>query len=307
MYRKLLVPLDSSKLAEAVLPYAEELASRLKAEITLLQVLPVSYHVYAALDTTTQVPYTLKEMEPLKKSAQDYLDKTSKRITDKGIATNKKVIISNATADEIVGYVDKERIDLIIMASHGRTGIGRWVMGSVTDKVVRASKQPIVIIRVKDGHPDVREKTLLNKILVPLDGSKGSEIVLPYIEELASKLQAEVTILHVLVPDYVQGETANYKYLEELRKSSRDYIEKVSTRLKEKGLNSKSELREVITDHEAEAIIKYADEIEVDLVAMATHGRSGISRWAFGSVASKVLHEGNTPILMVREGGAGTD
>ena len=307
MYRKVLIPLDGSKLAEAVLPYAEELASKLKAEITLLQVLPVSYHVYAALETTTQIPYTLKEMEPLKKSAQDYLDKTSKQITDKGIAINKKIIISNAIADEIVGYVDKERIDLIIMASHGRTGIGRWVLGSVTDKVVRASKKPIAIIRVKDGHPDVREETLLNKILVPLDGSKGSEIVLPYIEELASKLQSQITVLHIITPDYVQGETVNLEYLEEVRKSSRDYIEKVNARLREKGLNSNFEFREVIVDHEAEAIIKFADEIKTDLVAMATHGRSGISRWAFGSVANKVLHQGNTPILMIRESGAGTD
>ncbi len=307
MYKKLLVPLDGSKLAEVVLPYAEELASRLNAKITLLHVLPVYYHVYAALETTTQIPYTEAEMEPVREKAQEYLNNVSKQLADKGIATNNIIIISNATADEIIGCVEKENVDLIVMGSHGRTGIGRLVLGSITDKVVRAIKQPIIVIRAKDGNTDVSQQTLFKKILVTLDGSKGSEIVLPYIEELALKLQAQVTVMHIITPHYFEAETESPKQLEELRESSREYIEKINAGLKQKGLNSEAEFKEVTSGSEAETIIKFADEVGADLVAMATHGRSGLSRWAFGSVANKVLHEGNTPILLVRESGAGSD
>jgi len=277
MYEKILVPLDGSELAEVALPYAEELATRLKTEVILFQ----------------------EEMEPLKASAQDYLEKVASGLEGKGITTRSEVRVGTA-ADEIIKLADETGTGLVTMATHGRSGISRWALGSVADKVARSVKQPVALIRATGARPDVRKKDILDKALVPLDGSKESETVIPYIEELASKLEVEVTLLHILTPDYYIYSKAQLEKMLSLVVSAKDYIERVAAQLKQKGITVKAEFSEVIQGTEADEILKVADEIQADVVAMATHGRSGISRWAFGSVADRVLHEGNTPLLLVR-------
>ena len=149
---------------------------------------------------------------------------------------------------------------------------------------------------------------MLKKILVPLDGSKVAEAVLPYVEELVSGLaksiKGEVTLFHVLSPTYyvVAGEAgAPVPYteaeIEQIKKKTVDYLDKVG-----EGLRSKGAIVEckVGVGRAAEEINKAAEEISANLVAMSTHGRSGLSRWAFGSVTDRVLRGGNRPILMVR-------
>jgi nucleotide-binding universal stress UspA family protein len=290
MYEKIIVPLDGSELAEVALPYAEELASRLKTGVILFQVMPKAYHVYGAYEAVAQVPYTDDEMKPLKISAQNYLEKVAVRLKGKGINISSEVTVGSA-ADDIIKLADETDGGMVTMSTHGRSGISRWALGSVADKVVRGTRRPVVLIRAKGAHPGVREKDILDKALVPLDGSKESEAVIPYIEELASKLEIEVTLLHMLAPDpYIYSEMQFT--MESLRASARDYIERVAAQLKQKGIAAKGEFREVMLGTEAERIIEFADEIHADVVAMSTHGRSGIGRWAFGSVADRVLHEG---------------
>lgn len=149
---------------------------------------------------------------------------------------------------------------------------------------------------------------MLKKILVPLDGSKVAEAVLPYVEELVSGLargiKGEVTLFHVLSPTYyvVAGEAgAPVPYteaeIEQIKKKTVGYLDKAG-----EGLRSKGAIVEckVGVGRAAEEINKAAEEISADLVAMSTHGRSGLSRWAFGSVTDRVLRGGNRPILMVR-------
>lgn len=277
MYARILVPLDGSELAEISLPYAEELAVRLGSEITLLSV----SESHESESYNELLTYALKMAEFTKNEVERNLAK----LAGKAIKVDSKILVGHP-AEEIVDYVDKADIDLIVMATHGRSGIGRWALGSVADKVVRATKRPVALIRAKGARPDVREKGILNKALVPLDGSKESEAVIPYIEELASKLKTEVVLLQVVVA------------------SVESYLEKVDSQLRGKGITVKSEVR---FGSVAEEIIKLADEIHADVVAMSTHGQSGVSRWVFGSVANRVLHEGNTPLLLVRTPGARTE
>jgi len=299
MYEKIIVPLDGSELAEVALPYAEELTSRLKMELILFQVVPRAYHVYGAYEAVAQVPYTDEDMEPVKASAQAYLEKVASRLEGRGITLRSEVGVG-AAADEIIKLAEENSVDMVTMSTHGRSGISRWALGSVADKVVRGTKQPVALIRAKGTRPDVRKKDILDKALVPLDGSKESEAVIPYIEELASKLEIEVTLLHMLAPDYYIYSEVQLKQMESLRASAKDYIEKVAAQLKQKGIAATAEFSEVTQGAEAEEIIKLADETQADVVVMSTHGRSGIGRWAFGSVADRVLHEGNTPLLLVK-------
>ncbi len=149
---------------------------------------------------------------------------------------------------------------------------------------------------------------MYERILVPLDGSKVAESVLPYVEELVSGLapglKEKVTLFHVLSPTHyvVAGEAgAPVPYteaeMEQIKKKTIDYLDKAGEGLRSKG--AVVECR-VGVGKAAEGIIKVADEINAGLVAMSTHGRSGLSRWAFGSVTDRVLRGGNRPVLMVR-------
>ena len=139
MYEKILVPLDGSELAEVALPYAEELASRLKTEVILFQVVPIAYHVYAAGEGSAKIPYTDEEMKPLKASAQDYLEKVASRLEGTGITTRSEVTVGTA-ADEIIKLADETNTGLVTISTHGRSGISRWALGSVADKVARGAK-----------------------------------------------------------------------------------------------------------------------------------------------------------------------
>lgn len=149
---------------------------------------------------------------------------------------------------------------------------------------------------------------MYERILVPLDGSQVGEAALPVVEELVSKLsgqKVEVTLLQVvssLAHYVVAGEAAarvpyTEKELAAIKRKARNYLEKAGEGLSRKGAMVKIK---VGVGDAAEEIIKATDEIKADLVAMSTHGRSGISRWAFGSVTNKVLRSGNVPVLMVR-------
>jgi nucleotide-binding universal stress UspA family protein len=298
MYDKILVPLDGSELAEIALPYAEELAGILGSEVILIQVSESTedkhYHTHEL--------YMEKMVEDTKQRVQRYVDKPVKV---------ESVHLIGHAAEQIVDYADKEKIELIVMATHGRSGIRRWFLGDVAAKVVRATERPVALIRAKDTRPEMRQKRLLNKALVTLDGSKLSEAVIPYIGELASKLKVEVILYRVVASTYfvysVPGDAVERPYSPEdmqmIIMKAQGYLETAGAELRDKGINVRYEVGFGIA---AEEIIRFAEEIQADMVAMSTHGHSGVTRWALGSTADKVLHAGNTPVLLVRASGAAT-
>jgi len=300
MYHRILVPLDTSELAEVALPYAEQMAGRLGSEITLMSV----SHSAGEKEQRVFRSYIQETVAVTKERANRYLEKP----TGQDVKVESAILVGNP-AEEIVDYAERENIDVIVMATHGRSGIGRWALGSVADKVLRATERPVVLIRAKGARSDMLKKGVFKRALVPLDGSKESEAVIPYIEELASMLGAEVTLLQVLAVVYhvyISGDApAQVPYTEEemkpLKASAESYLEKVGSGLRGKGVTTKCQVRVGAAGHE---IIRLADEIGADIVAMSTHGRSGVGRLVFGSVAEKVVRTGNTPVLLVRTPGA---
>jgi nucleotide-binding universal stress UspA family protein len=289
MSGKILVPLDGSKLAEIALPYAEQLAARLEYEIILISV-----------RSPAEDPY-----HPVLES---YLEKTAEILKRKKKANVEPIIVGSEVlvghpAERIIDYAEQEGVDLIIMATHGRTGVRRWALGSVADKVMRASIQPVLLIR---ANIDSHKKVSLGNILIPLDGSKQSEKVIPHVKKLASKLKSKVVLLHVIAQPYhayagMWGVVEVPYTSEELKlkeADARKYLEKVKRALSSKGIPIKTAVRIGDAAHE---IIGLAEELNADIVAMSTHGRSGMDRWEYGSVTDKVLHAGNTPLLLIRE------
>lgn len=300
MYERILVPLDGSEVAEVALPYAEQLAGRLGSQIILMSVSRSTEEQ----DQQVLRSYLQKTVEATREKAARYLEKPAGEAI-----TIEPMILVGDPAEGIVDYADRGDIGLIVMATHGRSGIRRWALGSIAEKVLRATKQPVVLIRAKGARPDVREKGVLSKALVPMDGSKEGETVIPYIENLASKLGAEITLLQVVAIAYhvyISGDApAQVPYtleeMEPLKAGAASYLEKMASSLKERGVAVKCEVRVGAAGQE---ITSLAEEINADVVAMSTHGRSGVGRWVFGSVAERVVRSGSTPVLLVRAPGA---
>lgn len=303
MFRRMLVPLDGSELAEVALPYAEKLAGKLGAEITLIHVREPADSQYHHMHQF----YIDRMTELTRQGAESYLDLPK----EGAIAVNSLMPVGHP-AEHIVEYAEKEDIDLVVMATHGWSGIRRWVLGGVAEKVLRATSRPVALIRAKGARADVREGSLLDKALIPLDGSGEGEAVVPYVEGLASRLGAEVVLLHVIPPAApvyaIPGQTFQFPHSQadvELAKAGAEaYLEGVGARLKDKGIAVTTVVR---VGNVADEVIKVTDETGADLVAMSSHGMSGVGRWAFGSTADKVLRAGSTPVLLARSSGAGTE
>jgi len=277
MYTKVVVPLDGSRLAEVALPYAEEIAAKMGSDIVLLTVLPSEDGV----EYQNHLVYSKKIVDVTTLQVEKYRLNSTNHGTK--IAT---VTRTGNPAEGILDFAEKGYPSLIVMATHGRSGISRWSVGSVADKVVRATtRQPLLLIRAKGSHPDIRAKRILKKALVPLDGSSISEAVIPFISEIARNLQMEVTLFQTIPK-------TNHTY-----KSVATYLRELCRRLGENGVSAGYQIR---IGAAAEQIIDYADETACDLVAMSTRGQTAINLWSLGSVAQKVLLGGNSPLLLIR-------
>lgn len=296
MYEKIMSPLDGSQIAEVALPYAEELAGRLGSEVTLLYVNEQSDRSYQHMHEL----YMEKIADTVKNGSESYAKTSGIQMP---VRVN-NVILNGHPAEKIVEYADKENIGLIVMSTHGRSGIRHWTIGSVAEKVLRATSKPVALIRAKDSKPAMRAKGLLTRMLVPLDGSKDAEISILYAEELAFKLKVEIILLQVLATGYQAMTELGGTYIvytepqmESFKRYALTYLNPIADRLRNKGIKVSVELR---LGDSAEEIIRFADDGKVDVVTMSTHGRSGFSRWVFGSVAEKLIHEGSTPLILVR-------
>jgi nucleotide-binding universal stress UspA family protein len=277
VYNKIVVPLDGSSLAEVALPYAEEVAGKLGKKITLLSVLP---------------PDDAKQQMSHHRYLQDVTDNTVQQIkkyADNAVKDEVKVEAATRwgnPAEGILSFVRKGHPCLIVMATHGRSGLSRWAIGSVADKIVRASNmQPLLLIRANGAHPDVRARRIFKKVLVPLDGSRESEAVLPHISEIARNLKMEIILLKVI-------KKANNGY-----DSTETYLKNCCHRLEQAKIPARYEVK---IGSAAEEIIDLADELASDLVAMSTRGQAATSIWPLGSVAQKILLGGNTPLMLIR-------
>ncbi|MCK5577186.1 MAG: universal stress protein [Dehalococcoidales bacterium] len=293
MYSKVLVPLDGSKFSEKALSYARGLFRRLQvAEVIIL-------HVYDPGDRNL----TLMRQAYVSQAA------TVIKSGDGMIKATGEVVAGNPS-EEILRYADKHDIDLIIMATHGRSGINRWAMGSVAYKVLRASNVPVWLVRAGVSEEIIEDRSASGKILVPLDGSREAEVVLPHVEALAKQWGAElveVVLLRVCKPpavssDYPPDMPLSWEeHLEQetlkCKLEAGPYLAGVEKRLKQSGLRVSIK---VLAGKPAEKISSYGDENDFSLITMVIHGRSGISRWAYGETAETVMLKAFTPIFLVR-------
>ncbi len=283
MWKKILVPLDGSDLAELALPYAQELADTFNSELVLLYV----------SEPADDEHLHMHELYLEKLAGQR--KKLVKRVSP--------VVISGKPAKEIVKYTEKNDIRLIVMASHGSSGIIPWATGGMASKVIDAIGVPLLLIK-ETKRRQTREKHLISRILLPLDGSEAGEAAITRVKELKTRLEAEVTLLEV-VPSgrhlRTIGGLDHILYpepeIETFKAEAKDYLDKVYKRLQ----RGKGELKvEIRTGEVAKEILNYAKKTRASLIAISSHGHSGMTKWVFGSTAQKVILDSPIPVLVVK-------
>jgi nucleotide-binding universal stress UspA family protein len=204
-----------------------------------------------------------------------------------------------------VDYANQTDAQQIVMATHGYSGISRWRYGSVAERVLLSANVPVLLIRAKEGEEGGRQETKhCQRILVPLDGSEMAEQVLPATADVARAVGAEMVLLRVVTLQvYGSSEAMWYPgpdgWVEAITQAAVTYLNQVADSLRERGVGVTIATE---TGPVAETIIRFAEANLIDLVAMCTHGRTGLVRWALGSVADRVLRGGSTPVLLVRAG-----
>ena len=318
----ILVPLDGSALAEQVLPSVRQLAPLLGAEVHLLHVVTEAdrYHLLfddprsvgefdevisaslpkAGSAVATQRAPAQTSWDVLRLNASNYLADQAEKLQAAGITTNFEVVTGLA-AEVIADVAEKLHVRLIAMATHGYSGLRRWALGSVADKVLHVTKAPMLLVRGNERM--LAPTSAFKRILLPLDGSDCARQAIPLAVDLAKRTQAELVALTVVAPPYLQTPEVIGPYLQ-----YEEAIEVVRDRLGAELKGYADELKQAgvtlspcaISGLPAEAIIDEAIDRGTDLIVMATHGASGLRRWALGSVADKVLHATNTPLLLVR-------
>ena len=154
MFQRVLVPLDGSKVGEAALPVIRQLADKcapeIKIEVTLIGVITLLRHWVVVGEASAPVSYTEEELNIIKNRVSDYLDKTAEVIKGNNVNV-KTIVVSGNAAEEILKASERVKADLIAMSTHGRSGLRRLAFGSITDKVLRSSKIPVLMVRAPEG------------------------------------------------------------------------------------------------------------------------------------------------------------
>ena len=283
MFKSILVPLDGSGYGKSVLPYVKELAPRFGSKVYVLGVGIGS------------------KQRRVNRLLGEYINDVANNLRIDNIEVE-PVILYGRPADEILIFTEENDIDLIIMATHRRGGMARWWVGSVAENVVSEACASVLLVRSNhlEEIETMKKSTLLN-ILAPLDGSDIGEAALSHAEALAMETGASLSLLQVIPPPGgLEAKIFGSEFrrlVKAMHDSGEEYLGSVAERLTKKGVKT---TYKVIAGDPAHMIVEHINDEKVSLVAMSTHGRTGIARWILGSVADKVLHEAEVPMFLVR-------
>ena len=299
MFSKVVVALDGSPVAEVALPYARALARGGSLPVDLLSVIDldeVARHIATErglfLDTLDDYA-TRRRTEYLNALAQSFAD----------AAVSCRVAHGEA-ADLILAHAAADKRALVCLATHGRSGLQRWLLGSVAEKVLRATDNPLLLVRASGTAASIGVKPIAT-IIVPLDGSSVAEQVLPAVAELANSLDSEVILFRAYNVPYGSFYEGGGSYAVDLQRLTAVIETDVQLYLEERrAMLAKAGPAKVSYASQeglaADAIIHFARNQPDGLIAMCSHGRSGVQRWTLGSITETVVRHADNPVLVVR-------
>jgi nucleotide-binding universal stress UspA family protein len=296
----MLIPLDGSKTAEKVLPYARRLATVSDVAVELLGVVEMTD--IAGDIASNEAPYAEALIREAVRNSTEYLENLAKTMRNGKVRCN---VEQGRPEDIIIAAAAADKGTLVAMATHGRSGVTRWLLGSVTEKVLRGTLNPLLVVRAT-GDSKTDGEAALSSVIVPLDGSEIAETVLSPVAALAKALELQVILVRVYglplatyggddyyVPDYLELK-------EQIKEEAEGYLNSQASLLQAQGVAEVSTV--VIEGSAADGIIGLAHKTADNLVAMSPYGRSGLQRWVLGSVTEKVVRHCEDPVLIL--GGA---
>jgi nucleotide-binding universal stress UspA family protein len=308
VYQRILVPLDGSEMAETVLDIAKNLSVRSGTTLTLLHVCTPEQGKWERLHLAyieRIADQTRRDILKICETVQCYFEDVT--------ATVSSELVTGEPAKEIVHYAAENETSIILMATHGRSGLDHSVMSDIANRVVRTSPVPVWLIRTLRPGEIICAEWPPQRILVPLDGSERAEKVLPYALEYAKLLDTELVLMRICEepaipsdypkPDWDEHVIRTRAYYQE---QCSLYLNEVEQSIKELGLKI---TKECSLGNAADEIIKYIGQNPCDLVAMTTYGRSVMPRWLtdlpgshwiFSNVTEQVLAATSRGILLVR-------
>ena len=310
MYSKIVVPLDGSEYSEQALPCAVMIARALSVPVELVEAFDV---LPPAVRNRNSIQALNLMLEEAQRHSLHYLSSILARLESDGCSayvttlrgTPDRAIVAEATADPDA---------LVVMATHGRSGISRWALGSVADKVLHTMPNPLLIIRPVADASSVPAP--FRTVLAPLDGSELAELSLSHAVALASALDIPLSLLRVshsadfyrshlarTAPAAVRGAASGRMSAPALARADADevntYLDAVQDRLAAGGNDIAVTASHLQDDNVAQAITDQA-EAQQSVVVMSTHGRSGISRAVWGSVTDRVVRHSGLPVMVIR-------
>lgn len=308
MLRTIVVPLDGSPFAEQALPHACAIALRAKAVLRLVHVhTPSADPIY--IEGQPVIDENLRSRH--RQHEQLYVEQTQARLAalmpdliiemqayDRQLTSIVNESVGEFLAAQIAAHMD---VDLLVMTTHGRSGISRLWLGSVADVLVRLSHVPILLVHPSAGEPDFSHLPIYQNILIPLDGSRWAEQILEPAQQLGDLMAAEYTLLRVLPPLPVtyglSSQQISATDAQAVQHAQR-YLDQVA---QWRGQGGQHIHRRVLNRNDvAAAILEDAQHYHHDLIALATHGESGLRRLLIGSVADKVMRGATLPVLLYR-------
>jgi nucleotide-binding universal stress UspA family protein len=300
MYKVIMVPTDGTGFDREAIRVALRIAERSDAKVRLVRVLATaSFFGMAATAEGTAIAAEVVHSERDRALSELYALAAECRATSQADITVD--LHAGPVGDVLQGYARRNDVDLIVISTHGRSGISRLSLGSVTDSLIRHTTIPVLVVKPPTSYLNPQVIEAFKRIVVPLDGSMLAEQILPRVLALAKLEEAEITLLNVLIPQsYAQREIVNpnLPWWDKDIAHAQTYLFRVAGRLRRNGVAVTTDI--VIGENVASAIGDFAGRERADLIAIATHGRGGLARMLRGSVADAVMHSSRLSMLVFK-------
>jgi nucleotide-binding universal stress UspA family protein len=241
-----------------------------------------------------------------KTGAKLYLDKTSTRLQKSGLRVE-VTIMEGLVAESIADFAQSHGMKLIILSSHGRSGLSQWGISSVTQKIIFSAPTSVLIIRAHQPTASDLDERLYTRIMVPLDGSRRAENVLPMVTVLARFHQSRIHLVHVVrapemarqMPLAREDVDLSNRVITRNREEAIRYLDQVRLHSALEGIDVETHL--LTGDNAASALHEFADQEHIDLVALSAHGYSGNNRWPYGSMVNNFILYSKVPLIIVQD------
>jgi nucleotide-binding universal stress UspA family protein len=299
MFGKIVAPLDGSVLAASVLPHVVALVQATGAQVTLLRVMGREAN---ALSAISPVDWQLQKTE-----AQIYLDELSSRLTPLLTPPPAVLLLEGHVADRIIEYAKQNECDLVVLSSHGQSGLHSWNVSSITQKVLARVGRSVLLIRayqMDTSQLSEWDGMRYRRIIVPLDGSPRAEHVLPIATALAGWHGAELMLVHVVtrptmiqrMPLTAEDSALAEQLFERNQTQAHKYLEQLRLRL-----NPEPQIHLITGENVPATLHRFVNQQGTDLVIMSAHGHSAQRQWPYGSLAMSFVEHGATSLLLLQD------